>query len=146
MTSSVTYKADAISSVALDGTITLIASPVKQSATYYTGTRGEEKARYSQSYYNGAIDKTTLYTYDTNDAVLTQTDTYKDLTERTTGAIPLASALGKKTQSTFFKGSEGQELSNPVTILRHRKDSNHATHNRLARISAGPGRCLHVSG
>ena len=109
MQSSVVYKQSIDLTYETDHTVTIGASAVKKQATYYTGAKGEEQMTYSQSYADGAVDKTTLYTYNTSDALSTSV-TYKDTDNERIDALPAASALGRKTQEAFYTGAQGEEL------------------------------------
>src|SRR5204862_235733 len=80
----------------------------KKSVTYYTGPKGDEKQNYYQTYLKGLVDRTTLFSY--TGGVLSKTETFKDDTERTSGALPAATALDERTQIAYYKGAQGEEL------------------------------------
>ena len=62
---------------------------------------------YGQSYLNGSVNKTTIYTY-TGTALLNSL-TYKDTAEVTSGIAP--SMTGKElVQKAFYTGAAGEEL------------------------------------
>ena len=109
MKSSVTYKL--ATGITVAGNVaTAGATAVKKSAAYFTGAKGEEKSLYSQNYYIGSVDKTTVYTY-TASGSLDTTATFSDTTERTSGTLPAEASLGKKLQVSYFTGAEGEELT-----------------------------------
>ena len=109
MKSSITYKL--ATGITVAGNIaTAGATAVKKSAAYFSGIKGEEKSLSSQSYYNGSVDKTTVYTY-TASGSLDTTATFSDTAERTTGVLPVEASLGKKRPGSYFTGAEGEELT-----------------------------------
>ena len=69
MKSSVTYKLATGITIAAN-VATAGALAIKKSAAYFSGIKGEEKSLYSQSYYNNAVDRTTLYTYNATTGAL----------------------------------------------------------------------------
>ena len=110
MKSSITYKL--ATNITVAGNVaTAGATAVKKSAAYFSGAKGEEKTLYSQSYYNGSVDKTTLYTYNATSGALETTATFGDTTKRATGVLPAEASLSKKLQVCVFTGAEGEELT-----------------------------------
>ena len=98
MAVSVQYKDDAFAGLGADGVALVAAEAIKKQATYFDGPKGEEQAQYSQSYFKGSVDRTTLYTH--VDRVLKETFQMR---------VELSEAIAKQYREEAAKRGAGSE-------------------------------------